>query len=97
MSFEAELEVGGKSKKRPSRNARTRREQYRRSEARCIQAILRCFSAMQHRGCPSTVLGQALGQALAAAEEAAMEKAEVEDAGARSTDMGQPAPALPAN
>lgn len=58
--------------KRPNRSAKARREQYRRAEARCVQAILRNMQALHHRGTQHSKLGHALCLALQAAEEEAV-------------------------
>ena len=50
---------------RPPRCAQARRQQYQRARARAVQCLLRDFSALQHRGCQPTALGQALVTALA--------------------------------
>lgn len=70
--------VFGAQKARPNRSARARRAQYSRAEARRVQALLRNFRALQHRGCQATKLRLALSQVLVAAaeeEEAETQKA----------------------
>ena len=72
--------------KRPDRTAASRREQYKRAEARCIQSIMRKFQALQHRGCQASKLGaalqQALGQTVQQEEDAVPQKDASEEAAA---------------
>ena len=49
---------------RTRRSGAQRRAQDMRAEARMVQRLLKCFAQLQHRGCGSTALGQALAMAL---------------------------------
>ncbi|CAK0863332.1 unnamed protein product [Prorocentrum cordatum] len=53
---------------RPRRTAAERRAQAGRAQARAVQALLRAFSGMEHRGCRPTRLQAALRDALLVAQ-----------------------------
>lgn len=50
--------------RRPNRPARSRRQQYRRSQARNVQELLRVMVSLDHRGCRRSQLGESLFKVL---------------------------------
>ena len=54
----------GKKPRRPNRSAASRRQQYHRAQARCVQTLLKAMDSIHHRGCKRTHLGESLVQAL---------------------------------
>ena len=51
---------GARKRKRPNRPAAQRREQYERAHAKVAQTLIKGLTALNHRGCQRTKLGDAL-------------------------------------